>query len=117
MILPFEKLIVAAFLTVMVSQSLGQEREIIVSLDLFPPFINQDKSGLTIDLFQEIERNSDLRFIYDFDHYDKVKLKLFQGKADVIGHVANTYDPMGIGKIGQYIDLKIDVVDFKLYSG
>ena len=109
-ILPFDKFVVAVFLIVMVSYSLSQERAVNVSLDIFTPFVNQDKSGLTLDLFEEIERNSDLKFNYNFDHYDKVKLNLFQGKADVVGHVPITFGSKPIEKFGQYIDLQIDMI-------
>jgi len=57
-----------------------------VSVEPFPPLINEDKTGASITLLKEIEKVTDLKFEIIIAPYNRAKLDLKSGKTDLIGH-------------------------------
>lgn len=57
-----------------------------VSVEPFPPLINEDKTGASIMLLKEIEKVTGLKFDIIIAPYNRAKLDLKNGKTDLIGH-------------------------------
>jgi len=57
-----------------------------VGLEPFPPLINKDKSGYSIDLLREIEKVSDFKFKIAIMPYNRAKKLLKEGRVSLIGH-------------------------------
>lgn len=57
-----------------------------VSVEPFPPLINEDKTGASILLLKEIEKVTGLKFDIIIAPYNRAKLDLKNGKTDLIGH-------------------------------
>ena len=74
-------LVVISFL----AQNLGA-KDIKVGLEPFPPLINEDGTGYSINFLRALEKVSDLKFNITIVPYSRAKFGLEKGDFDIIGH-------------------------------
>ena len=60
-------------------------QEVVVGLEPFPPFINEDGTGFAIDMFTALSEQSDLTFQYNLMTWGRAKRELKSQHVDLIG--------------------------------
>ena len=78
-----------------------------VGLEPFPPLINNDKSGFSIDLLREIEKISDIEFKMTIMPYNRAKWNLKHGVTDMIGHTPHMLETEDFFKYAVELDWHI----------
>ena len=80
------KMVLISLMMLNILVSLGHSEVIKVGLEPFPPLINEDATGFSIDMLHAIEKVSDMIFLIKIMQYNRAKLKLKNGQKDLIGH-------------------------------
>lgn len=92
-----------------VQLSFAQERQTVtVGLEPFPPFINGDGNGLTVDMFREIERVTDLKFDVNIMTYARAKYQLSRQKLTIAGHTPKNLESDDFYQYAIELDWQID---------
>ncbi|WP_206484604.1 transporter substrate-binding domain-containing protein [Thalassotalea sp. G2M2-11] len=60
--------------------------KLVIAFEPFPPFITEQRQGLTVDMLREIEKISDLSFDIKIMTYARAKHELKHGRIDIAGH-------------------------------
>lgn len=63
----------------------AKAQEVIVGLEPFPPFINEDGSGFAIEMFNALAEQSDLTFQFNLMTWGRAKRQLKSHHVDLIG--------------------------------
>lgn len=86
------------------SSSFVEAKTYTIGLEPFPPFIGEERGGLTEDLLISIaKRSKNLKFEIIRAPYKRLKANLLQGKLDLIGHT-----PHG-NEVGTFYDSALEL--------
>jgi len=77
-------------------------------MEPFPPFVNEQGSGLTIDMLHAIEDISDLVFDIQIMTYARAKHQLENNRIDIIGHTPKNLETPEFYLYAQELDWIID---------
>lgn len=107
------KLNIIIFFTAFFLASNAFSQILSVGLEPLPPLINYDKTGFSIDLLREIERNSDIEFKMTIMPYNRAKWNLKKGVTNMIGHTPHMQETEDFFKyaieLDWHIPAKIDI--------
>lgn len=81
-----------------------------VGFEPFPPLINKDGTGLTVNLLKAIEAKSNLRFEVIIMPYSRAKLGLKEGRIDMIGHTPYQNETEEFYTYAQELDFNIEAI-------
>ncbi|PKG80989.1 hypothetical protein CXF85_19685 [Colwellia sp. 75C3] len=79
-----------------------------IGMEVFPPFVNAQGNGLTIDMLHDIEDISDLEFEIELMTYARAKYQLKNHQIDIIGHTPKNLETPEFYKYAQELDWLID---------
>ncbi|WP_448549172.1 substrate-binding periplasmic protein [Thalassotalea fusca] len=83
-------------------------QQVSVGLEIFPPFLNEDGTGLTVDMLREIELLSDLKFDVRVMTYGRAKSELKNGRLDIAGHTPKNLETQSFYQYAQELNWQID---------
>jgi len=86
----------------------SNSQEVSVGLEIFPPFLNEDGTGLTVDMLREIEQISDLKFDVRVMTYARAKSELHNGRLDIAGHTPKNLETQSFYQYAQELDWQIE---------
>ncbi|OHD06466.1 MAG: hypothetical protein A2086_01815 [Spirochaetes bacterium GWD1_27_9] len=86
------------------------QQTVSVGVEPFPPMINEDGTGFTIDLLHEIEKVSDFKFDIKIYPYNRAKIELSLGTLDLIGHTPYKVETEEFYQYAQEIDWNIPTI-------
>ena len=78
-----------------------------VGLEPFPPFINEQGHGYSVDMFKEIEKISDLTFDIKIMTYARAKHELKSNRLDIAGHTPKGLETKSFYHYGVELDWQI----------
>ncbi|MBU3005754.1 substrate-binding periplasmic protein [Paraglaciecola arctica] len=73
------------FIYLVVYSPQTDSREIVVGLEPFPPLINEDGSGLVVDMLRKFSATENIRFTFEIMTYARAKKNLRNKKLELIG--------------------------------
>jgi polar amino acid transport system substrate-binding protein len=79
-----------------------------VGMEPFPPFVNEEKQGFTVDMFRAIEKISDLKFNIEIMTYARAKHELKYQKIDIAGHTPKKLETQDFYQYGEELNWQID---------
>lgn len=80
------RVLLCLFLLLLATKAICDTRKIVIAFESFPPFITEDKKGLTVDMLRAIEQKSAFRFDVRLMTYSRAKHELKYGRIDIAGH-------------------------------
>lgn len=88
-----------------------------IGLEPFPPFINENGEGLSVDMFRAIEKVSDLKFDIKIMTYARAKHELQLKRLDIAGHTPHSLETKDFYQYGQDLNWRIETTsDFFGYD-
>lgn len=93
-----------------VEPSIASDQIVTAAMEPFPPLINEDGSGYTIDMLKKIEGTSDLKFSITIMNYARAKILLRTNKVDLIAHTPYRLEEPDFYDYAQELTWKIDVI-------
>lgn len=94
-------LVLNGFITTLKAQ------QIVVALEPFPPFVDENGQGLSIDMLREIEKHSDLSFKVLIMTYARAKHELKHERIDIAGHTPKNLETEDFYKYAAELDWQI----------
>jgi polar amino acid transport system substrate-binding protein len=82
--------------------------KISVAMEPFPPFVNAEGTGLTIDMLHAIEDISDLEFDIEIMTYARAKYQLKNQQIQILGHTPKDLETAEFYLYAQELNWKID---------
>jgi polar amino acid transport system substrate-binding protein len=82
--------------------------KIYMGMEIFPPFVNAQGDGLTIDMLHAIEDISDLEFTIEIMTYARAKYQLKTHNINIIGHTPKNLETADFYQYAQELDWIID---------
>jgi polar amino acid transport system substrate-binding protein len=82
--------------------------KVYIGMEPFPPFVNAQGSGLTINMLRAIEDISDLEFTIEIMTYARAKHQLKNKSLDVIGHTPKNLETSEFYLYAQELDWIVD---------
>jgi len=82
--------------------------KIYIGMEPFPPFVNAQGTGLTIDMLHAIEAISDLEFTIEIMTYARAKHELKNNRIDIIGHTPKNLETPEFYLYAQELDWIVD---------
>lgn len=82
--------------------------KIYIGMEPFPPFVDAQGAGLTIDMLHAIEDISDLEFTIEIMTYARAKNQLKNNRIDIIGHTPKNLETPEFYLYAQELDWIID---------
>lgn len=82
-------------------------QEVIVALEPFPPFVDENAQGLSIDMLREIEKYSDLSFKVLIMTYARAKHELKHHRIDIAGHTPKNLETEAFYKYAAELEWQI----------
>lgn len=79
-----------------------------VAMEPFPPFVNAQGTGLTIDMLHAIEKISDLEFNIEIMTYARAKHQLKHQRIEIAGHTPKNLETAEFYLYAQELNWKID---------
>jgi polar amino acid transport system substrate-binding protein len=79
-----------------------------VGMEPFPPFVDAQGEGLTIDMLRAIENISDLEFDIEIMTYARAKHQLKNQRVDIAGHTPKTFETPEFYLYAQDLNWQID---------
>jgi len=110
---PLKEFIALLFLFLsltMVAPSIASDQIVTVAMEPFPPLINEDGSGYTINMLKKIEGMNDLKFSITIMSYARAKMLLETNKVDLIAHTPFKLEEPDFYDYAQELTWKIDVI-------
>lgn len=86
----------------------SEQQVITVGLEPFPPFIDANGKGLTVDMFNEIEQLTDLTFDVNIMTYARAKYQLSRNKLFIAGHTPKNLESDDFYQYAIELDWQID---------
>ena len=77
-------------------------------MESFPPFVNAQGDGLTIDMLHAIEDISDIEFTIEIMTYARAKYQLKTHHINIIGHTPKNLETADFYQYAQELDWIID---------
>jgi len=77
-------------------------------MEPFPPFVNAQGNGLTIDMLHAIEAISDLEFDIEIMTYARAKQQLKNNRLDIIGHTPKNLETASFYQYAQELEWIVD---------
>lgn len=78
-----------------------------VGLEPFPPLVNANGTGYTVDLLKALEQHTDLQFQVNIMSYQRAKIELEKGNIDLIGHTPWGYESPIFYEYAKELSLKV----------
>ena len=100
-------LVASVLLALAFSSAAWSDTVVRVGLEPFPPLINSDGTGYTIDLLKSLEKHSNLQFQVNIMSYQRSKIELKKGNIDLIGHTPKGLESAAFYQYAQELNLKI----------
>lgn len=79
------KVLISLFFSLYACISFAEKSKVIASLEALPPLVNQDGSGIVIDMLNEIEQVSNYKFDVAIMTYARAKRQLKSAQAQLVG--------------------------------
>ncbi|WP_286233153.1 substrate-binding periplasmic protein [Thalassotalea sediminis] len=94
-------------LLLLTTKAISDTKPLIIAFEPFPPFITQDKDGLTVDMLRAIEQHSSLRFDIRLMTYARAKHELKHGRIDIAGHTPKNLETAAFYEYALELDWQI----------
>jgi len=85
----------------------SKAQEITVALEPFPPFVDAEGKGLSIDMLKEVEKHSDYKFTILIMTYARAKHELKHKRVDIAGHTPKDLETDDFYTYAQELDWEI----------
>lgn len=95
------------FITLCLALAPALAERVRVGFEPFPPLINEDGSGYTIDMLRQLESQSELLFDIEIMSYSRAKKELKKGRLDLIGHTPHQLEEDEFYHYAAELDWKI----------
>ncbi len=82
-------------------------QEIFVGMESFPPFINKNGVGYTVNMFKEIEKISNFKFNISIMTYARAKKELQLNRIDIAGHTPKGLETSSFYQYAQELEWQL----------